>query len=288
MNKSISILANTLQLSGVLHLPENVHHRKVPLIVLLHGFVGSKVGEHRLFVKAARYFTARGYGVFRFDFSGCGESDGDYGDVTVTKQLSEVQAVLRYVSTIKEVDANNIILIGHSLGGAVASIIASQNRRIRKLILWSPVGRPYEDISRILGEHAIKIAATNGKVDYQGFYVSQAFLTDLKNHHPLESIRSYQEAAMVIHAKGDEDIPKEHTARYFASLQQRSIPKPIDTHYIEGADHTFSSYTYENELFQTSINWLEKCKEHPRKRYIKSMRDGTQHRQIHHLKSVDF
>ena len=263
MNKAISILANRLQLSGVLHLPENVQHRKVPLIVLLHGFVGSKVGEHRLFVKAASYFTSRGYGVFRFDFSGCGESDGDYGDVTVTKQLSEVQAVLNYVSTLKEVDANNIILIGHSLGGAVASIIASQNRRIRKLILWSPVGRPYEDISRILGERAIQTAATNGVVDYQGFYVSQAFLTDLKNHQPLESIRSYKEAALIIHAKEDEDIPKEHTARYFASLQQRSVQKTINAHYISGADHTFSSYTYEKELFQTSVDWLEKCKEYP-------------------------
>ena len=134
-----------------LHLPEGAHHRKVPLIVLLHGFVGSKVGEHRLFVKAARHFTEKGYGVFRFDFSGCGESDGDYADVTVTKQLSEVQAVLNYVSVLPEVDANNIILIGHSLGGAVASLTAAKDRRIRKLILWSPVGKPYEDIAEILG-----------------------------------------------------------------------------------------------------------------------------------------
>ena len=132
-SKAISIYANQLYLSGALHLPEGAQHRKVPLIVLLHGFVGSKVGEHRLFVKAARYFTEIGYAVFRFDFSGCGESDGDYADVTVTKQLSEVQAVLDYVSKLPEVDANNIILIGHSLGGAVASLTAAKDRRIVNL-----------------------------------------------------------------------------------------------------------------------------------------------------------
>ena len=125
MTKSISILCDQLRLSGVLHLPNGIQHKKVPLIVLLHGFVGSKVGEHRLFVKAARNFSEKGYAVFRFDFSGCGESDGDYADVTVTKQLKEVQAVLDYVSNLKEVDANNIILIGHSLGGAVASLTAA-------------------------------------------------------------------------------------------------------------------------------------------------------------------
>jgi len=264
-SKAISINANQLYLSGVLHLPEIVHHRKVPLIVLLHGFVGSKVGEHRLFVKAARYYTEKGYAVFRFDFSGCGESDGDYADVTVTKQLSEVQTVLNYVSMLPEIDANNIMLIGHSLGGAVASLTAAKDRRIRKLILWSPVGEPYNDIAGILGESAMETAAVNGVVDYHGFYVSQAFLADLKNHHPLEAIRSYQKAALIIHAQQDKDIPKEHTARYSSSLQQRPVPERVNTHYIEGADHTFSSYAFENELFMKTIEWLGNCYEYPGK-----------------------
>jgi len=264
-SRSIVIHANQLDLSGVLHLPEGADQRKVPLIVFVHGFIGSKVGEHRLFVKAARYFTDRGYAVFRFDFSGCGESDGDYADVTVTKQLSEVQSVLNYVSMLPEIDANNIILIGHSLGGAVASITAAIDRRIRKLILWSPVGKPYKDIAGILGESAMEIAAINGVVDYDGFYVSQAFLTDLKNHHPLEAIRSYQEAALIIHAQQDKDVPKEHAVRYSVSLQQRSVPERVNTHYIEGADHTFSSYAFENELFMKSNEWLRDCYEYPGK-----------------------
>ena len=259
MSQPVSIPANNLQLSGVLHLPEQSKQEKFPLIILLHGFVGSKVGEHRLFVKAARYFTEHGYAVFRFDFSGCGESDGDYADVTVTKQLQEVEEVLDYVTTIKAVDVNNIILIGHSLGGAVAALTAAQNRRIRKLLLWSPVGNPYQDIAQILGEDALEIARTDGRVDYQGFYVSQAFLQDLKNHHPLESIRSYEGDAFVIHAKEDEDIPKEHTARYANSLRQRNRKEIVNTHYIENADHTFSSYSFENELFAKSMEWLKEC-----------------------------
>ena len=253
---AISVYAHTGFLSGTLHLPERAVHGKVPLIILLHGFIGNKVGEHRLFVKAARQFTEKGYGVFRFDFSGCGESDGDYADVTVTRQLSEVQAVLDYVSASPQVDENNIILIGHSLGGAVASLTAATDHRIRKLILWSPVGKPYEDITTILGEQAVEEAAVSGVVDYQGFYVSQTFLTDLKNHHPLKAIRSFKEAALIIHAQEDEDIPKEHAARYMASLRQRSGHESANVHYIKHANHTFSSYTFENELFKTTIEWL--------------------------------
>lgn len=262
-NESISIISNKLNLSGVLHLPLSLSHQKVPLIILLHGFVGNKVGEHRLFVKAARYFTQKGYAVFRFDFSGCGESDGDYGDVTVTKQLSEVQAVLNYVSTLNTVDISEFILIGHSLGGAVAALTASEDHRIRKLILWSPVGNPYEDISKILGDHAMETIESKGKVDYRGHYVSKAFMNDLKNQHPLKTIRSYDKEAFIIHADKDEDIPKEHTDRYMDALQQRFTKSVVNTHYIEGADHTFSSYTFEHELFLKSIEWLEECKEKP-------------------------
>lgn len=265
MSQSFKIHVNQLNLSGVLQLPEEAGQKKFPLIVFVHGFIGSKVGEHRLFVKAAQYFTDKGYAVFRFDFSGCGESDGDYADVTVTKQLSEVQAVLNVVSKLPQVDANNIILVGHSLGGAVASLTAAKDRRVRKLILWSPVGQPYEDITEIIGAHAMEIAARHGVVDYHGFYVSQTFLMDLKNHHPLEAICSYQEAALIIHAQEDEDIPKEHAARYSVALQQRSIAQQVNTHYVKDADHTFSSYLFENELFETTVEWLEESYAYPRK-----------------------
>ena len=257
INQSINIVSNKLNLSGVLELPLNSSYTQVPLIVFLHGFVGSKVGEHRLFVKASRYLVEKGYGVFRFDFSGCGESDGDYEDVTVTNQLNEVQSVLNYLSTNKKVDAENIILIGHSLGGAVASITAARDKRISKLILWSPVGKPFEDITGILGEVNVAIAKSKGKVDYNGYYVSHTFLEDLKNHQPLEAICSYKDEAFIIHAKEDEDVPKEHANRYFEALDQRGCKKEVDKHFIDHADHTFSSYAFEEELFSKSFKWIE-------------------------------
>lgn len=255
MTESISILCDNVRLSGVLQLPDGIQSEKVPLIVLLHGFVGSKVGEHRLFVKAARNFTEKGYAVFRFDFSGCGESDGDYADVTVTKQLSEVQAVLNYVSTLKEVDTNNIILIGHSLGGAVASLTASVDKRIRELILWSPVAKPYEDIAAIVGDAALQQAKVLGVFDYHGFYVSHQFLEDLKKHYPLEAIRSYEGQLLVIHAAEDEDVPKENAVYYSESLKRG---RTVNIRFIKDANHTFASYSFEEKLFEETLVWLEK------------------------------
>ncbi|WP_158232480.1 S9 family peptidase [Sporosarcina sp. P13] len=256
MQKNITIRSGENNLSGALHLPEYTK-TKIPLIILIHGFVGSKVGEHRLFVKAARYFTERGYGVFRFDFSGCGESDGDYGDVTVTKQLREVKDVIDYLSLIHEIDEDRVTLIGHSLGGAVASLTAAKDSRVKHLLLWSPVGTPYEDITGILGPKAVREISKEGQHDYLGFMISKTFIQDLKTHQPLEAVRSYTGPAHIIHAKADEQIPKEHAVRYSNSFNKRAHTAAVYAQYIESADHTFSSYSFEDELFSKSIAWLE-------------------------------
>ncbi|MDV6377804.1 alpha/beta hydrolase [Sporosarcina sp. GW1-11] len=256
MQKHLTIRSGENNLSGVLHLPEYTK-AKIPLIICIHGFVGSKVGEHRLFVKAARYFTERGYGVFRFDFSGCGESDGDYGDVTVTKQLREVKDVIDYVSLLRGIDEERVTLIGHSLGGAVASLTAAKDSRVKQLLLWSPVGKPYEDITGILGPKAVHEIFKEGQHDYLGFMISKTFIQDLKKHQPLEEIRSYTGPAHIIHAAADEQIPKEHAVRYSNSLNRREKTESVYAQYIESADHTFSSYSFEDELFSKSSAWLE-------------------------------
>ena len=256
MQKIITIRSGEHNLSGALHLPE---YRKeaIPLLIFVHGFVGSKVGEHRLFIKAARYFTERGYGVFRFDFSGCGESDGDYAGVTVTNQLKEVQDVVDYLSSIRGIDKLRITLVGHSLGGAVASLTAASDTRIKQLILWSPVGKPYEDITGILGPKAVHEIARHGSHDYHGFMISQTFLKDLKKHQPLKAVRSFTGPVHIIHAKEDEQIPKEHAVRYANSLNKRVDTGHVFEQYIDKADHTFSGYSFEDELFDKSLAWLE-------------------------------
>lgn len=256
MQKSITIRSGEKNLSGALHLPDYTRN-EIPLIIFIHGFVGSKVGEHRLFVKAARYFTERGYGVFRFDFSGCGESDGDYADVTVTNQLQEVQDVIDYVSIIRGIDKERVTVIGHSLGGAIASMTAAKDPRVKQLLLWSPVGKPYEDVTGILGPKAVREITKEGRHDYQGFMISKKFIQDLKKHQPLEAIRSYRGPAHIIHAKADEQIPKEHAARYSNSLNKRTHVATVSAYYIENADHTFSGYSFEDELFNKSFEWME-------------------------------
>ena len=255
---TINISVGNQKISAVLHYPASETFLLKPLI-FVHGFVGSKVGEHRLFVKAARYFANQGYLVLRFDFLGCGESDGDYQEVTVTNKLKQLQNVIDYLLSLPKVDREYLTVIGHSLGGAVASLTASIDKRIKRLILWAPVAAPYRDITNITGIEAVAIAEEKGRYDYKGFYVSNAFFEDLKHHHPLISIQAFQGPVLVLHGNLDLEVPYDNALHYIAALKKRPFPLEASFTVIEKADHTFSRYVDENKLFEQTYHWLNQA-----------------------------
>ncbi|MDQ0205793.1 alpha/beta hydrolase family protein [Alkalicoccobacillus murimartini] len=238
-------------LSGALQLPTKKASDRYPVVLFVHGFVGSKVGEHRLFVKASRFFAEQGYASFRFDFSGCGESSGDYRNLTLSKQLDELFAIIQYIKDQPYVDPDNITLVGHSLGGAVSALTA-EKADIKSLILWSAVAEPYEDIVQITGKAAVNTAKKEGVYDYHGFEISHSFFQDLRKHHPLQAISTFQGDVLIIHASEDEDVPVKHAEAYAKSTTRPGIP-----HYIHHANHTFASTSWENLLFEKTNDWLK-------------------------------
>ncbi|MFC0558255.1 alpha/beta hydrolase family protein [Halalkalibacter alkalisediminis] len=254
---STAIRFHSNQLSAAIHYPIDQQQSSFPTIIFVHGFVGSKVGDHRLFVKAANFFVQKGFICFRFDFRGCGESDGDYQEVTVTKQLEELRAAIHYVSTLNRVNPEQIILIGHSLGGAITALSASSFPSIQNIVLWSPVARPYLDIRFITGDEAILTAEKKGTFDYKGFLLSHDFFRDLNNHDPLEAITSYEGSIFIIHGDQDQEVPKENVATYRKVINEKRNEQLIDVSYISGADHTFTNTSWENELFHKTNKWLE-------------------------------
>lgn len=80
MERQISIRHGEEELTATIHYPvvkdikEETRQQRVPLAVICHGFVGSRIGVDRLFVKTARELAEDGYLVLRFDYIGCGRA----------------------------------------------------------------------------------------------------------------------------------------------------------------------------------------------------------------------
>ena len=111
---------NTLR--AMLNLPDGVSHP--PVVLNLHGFGGSLSGYKYAHTHLARVLEANGIACLRFDFYGCGESDGEFEEMTFTGLLEDTQDVYEWLKGQDFVDTDKIILSGQSMGGFVAATAA--------------------------------------------------------------------------------------------------------------------------------------------------------------------
>ncbi|MFC7370282.1 alpha/beta hydrolase [Fictibacillus iocasae] len=243
-----------LKLRASLHFPAayNTHPKGIfPLIIICHGFTSSRIGVDRLFVKSAVQLEREGNIVVRFDYAGCGESEGQYGENSFDDLIEQTQTVITFGTELPGVDRNQVTLIGHSLGGAVAAITAAKDHRVKNLVLWSAVGRPYDDISAIVGPAECDEIEKSRCIDHLGYTLTPKFLESLKRFNPIEKIARFNGHALIIHGTGDKVITSEYAKHYVYSLKEKA-----EKTLIQGACHTFSTGPHFDQLINRTKKWM--------------------------------
>ncbi|CAM3476114.1 alpha/beta hydrolase family protein [Marinicrinis lubricantis] len=258
---SIAISHASLTLTASLHLPEPAQGKEgsdsgFPLVVICHGFIGSRIGVNRLFVRAARQMAENGYAVLRFDYAGCGESTGSYGAEGLRSMVQQTKTVLDYARTIPQVDPKRISLLGHSLGGATAVLTASKDPRIQELILWAPVAHPYQDIADIVGKPLVQQALQQGTADYLSYTLHDIFFTSLQQEQPLFACQQVDGDVLILHGSADEVISTDYCFLYDKMMKQRQRGT-VEKEVIFGADHTFSQLAHQDLLIERTSQWLK-------------------------------
>jgi alpha-beta hydrolase superfamily lysophospholipase len=127
------------RLFGILHRVDDARGT----VLLLHGFTGNHTGSKYAFVTLARELCDRGFSVFRFDYAGSGDSEGDFADQRLTTCVRDVRNAVEYLASIG-VDTTCLGLVGHSMGGSVA-FLACDELRIDVIAAWSTVA-DYQDL----------------------------------------------------------------------------------------------------------------------------------------------
>lgn len=260
MERAIQIESGAITLAATLHEPEPREGNDAsghPLVLICHGFVGSRVGVNRLFVKAARELTSHGLAVLRFDYGGCGESEGEYGAGGLDVLLKQTRDVVDYAMQLEQVDAKRIILLGHSLGGAVATLAASEDERIHSLVLWAAVARPFADIARIVGQQGYEEAMQTGRTDYLGYSLSDRFFQSLGQFDPLQQAQRFSGDALLLHGNRDDVVAVDAMFQYERQLRLRYTGR-CETGIVLGGDHTFSSEEGFSRLMASTIAWVNR------------------------------
>jgi exosortase A-associated hydrolase 2 len=135
-------------LFGVLHEPR-LEIGSTPF-VFCHPFGEEKLWAHRVFVTFARELASRGHTVLRFDYSGNGDSSGDFSDWTVEVGIANIATAIDELKA--RTSSTRVGLLGLRLGATLASRLAEMRNDVERLAMWSPIlhgGRYMQELLRI-------------------------------------------------------------------------------------------------------------------------------------------
>ena len=253
MEKPVIFTSGGQQVVGMLHLPAK-GRKKAPCVVLLHGYKGNKAETHRLFVKASRVFSEIGIASLRFDFRGHGDSEGDFSTMTIGSELKDAKAAMKFIRSQPEIDPNKIGILGLSLGGMIASLLVSEDAKIKTTVLWSAVSELGPLVKARMTPAAMRQLELMGCVDEYGWAVGKQFIDESASFNALGALVKAKGHVLLIHGDADETVPVRSTLNYSAALKKAK--KPHFVHIIPGGDHTYNSLQWEMEVLSLTLEWF--------------------------------
>lgn len=182
--------------------------------IFAHCFTCSK--NLRVVSVVSRTLNAEGLGVLRFDFTGLGQSEGEFAETSFTSNLDDIAAAAEYLARHHSPPS---FLVGHSLGGAAVLHAAS---RIESVRCVATVGAPHDPahVRHLIGgaefdEHGRARVSIGGRP----FEIGREFVEDLERHDPDETIGSLGRPLLVFHSPTDSIVGIENAERIFKAAK---------------------------------------------------------------------
>jgi uncharacterized protein len=256
-------------LRGVLNAPDGASIG----VVFVHGWSGYRAGPHRMFVNTARRLAEAGVASLRFDLRGRGDSDGEFAAADLDGMIDDLLAAAEFLKA--ETGVGRVVPLGICSGGNVTLGAASLDKAFAGMILWSvPLfapQKPKTDRARrsafFLVEYAKKAFRREtwaklfrGKIDFRGVAKTVKGRDKVEGRNPKDSARDVMSdlvgfeapALFVYGSRDDEAIGAPEYYRQFCATH--AIPATLHT--VEGANHSYYSVAWENEVIETTSDWL--------------------------------
>jgi uncharacterized OsmC-like protein/alpha/beta superfamily hydrolase len=181
--------------------------------------------------RIATALTDAGFGVLRFDFTGLGNSEGEFANTNFTSNTDDVLAAVDWLRAEHRAPQ---LLIGHSLGGAAVLAIAGEIPEVRAV---ATIGAP-SDAAHVTGIFQSSVAEieASGQAEVQlagrPFTIRKQFLDDLQNHVVVERVATSKKALLVLHSPVDNTVGIDNAGEIFGAAKH---PKSYVS--LDGADH---------------------------------------------------
>ncbi|GAA4411245.1 bifunctional alpha/beta hydrolase/OsmC family protein [Nibrella viscosa] len=217
-------------LSGRLELP--VDRKPHAFALFAHCFTCTK--NLTAIRNISRALSLSGIAVFRFDFTGLGESEGEFGETTFSSNIADLLSAAEYLKTEYQAPA---LAIGHSLGGTAVLMAAGSLPSVEAVVT---IGSPCDpDHVKHLLKGDLTQIEKEGKAEVniggRNFTVQKQFLDDLSRFEPEKDIKTLRRALLVLHSPQDRTVSIDNAASIYQTARH---PKSFIS--LDGADHLLS------------------------------------------------
>ncbi len=256
------INSNGYKLSAKLELPADGDVNA--FAILAHVFTGNKNLSATRHI--SRSLMQKGIAVLRFDFTGLGESEGEFADTNFSSNIEDILAAAKY---LKEHNMAPELLVGHSLGGAAVIFAASQIESIKAVATVGAPSEP-EHVTRLLSDKIETIEETGiAHVDIGGrkFTIKKQFLDDLRSQNMFGILKELRKPILVMHSPQDGVVEIENAAKiYHAAYHPKSFIS------LDGADHMLTKKSDAHYVGELVGSWLVRYIDIPQKEELKTDR----------------
>ncbi|HHH35726.1 MAG TPA: OsmC family protein [Gammaproteobacteria bacterium] len=217
-------------LAGILDRPRAVAPRAFAL--LAHCFTCNK--NYKGLRNVSRALCEAGIAVLRFDFTGLGESEGDFSATTFSTNISDILAAARWLARHHQPPA---LLVGHSLGGVAMMAAAPRIDACRAVATLASPSDPAHVADHFADRHEEIRSRGEAEITVGGiaYRIRRAFLDDLRKHSMGDILARMDRPLLILHSPLDRTVAIEHAARLFAGARH---PKSFVS--LDRADHLLS------------------------------------------------
>jgi len=238
-----------------MHIPENARNsQKLPSVILCHGFSGDKTGKYRLRVRIARELCKNGFAVLRFDFSGHGDSEGEMEDVSINRELDDLECAINFLKKQPEINRERIGIVGHSFGGEIVILETAKNKELKAVVLLAPVVDP--KLNKLMDgrfEENLALAEKQGFSERASHKIKKQYYMDVQKFKPLIEVKKINAPLLVLHGTADDKVDIPGSAELIKNANEPKKLVIIDT-----ADHDFVGYDNTMRVIKETAEWFNR------------------------------
>lgn len=212
----------------------------------------------------SRAMTAQGFAVFRFDFTGLGESEGDFADTNFSGNVEDLVAAADF---LRENYQAPTLLIGHSLGGAAVLFAAESIPETKGVVTVGAPSDP-EHVTHLLKSELEEIERSGqATVNLSGrdFTIKKQFLDDLRDQSLASTVKDLRTPLLILHSPQDTVVEIKNAESIYQSAWH---PKSFVS--LDGADHLLSRKEDSTYVGQVIAGWARRYVEIPEQSDLKS------------------